>query len=47
MDNNIINVDLLKKILAFMKKTNSLKYLDPNIFETIDSHKEISDMPFI
>lgn len=46
MDNNIINVDLLKKILAFMKKTNSLKYLDPNIFETIDSHKEISDMPF-
>ena len=46
MDNSIINVDLLKKILAFMKKTNSLKHLDPNIFETIDSHKEINDMPF-
>lgn len=46
MDNSIINVDLLKKILAFMKKTNSLKYLDPNIFETIDEHKEINEIPF-
>lgn len=29
-----------------MKKTNSLKYLDPNIFETIDEHKEINEIPF-
>ena len=46
MDNSIINVDLLKQILSFIKNNNSLKYLDPNIFGTIDSHKEISNMPF-
>ena len=35
MDKSIININLLKKIASFLKKTNSLKYLDPNIFETI------------
>ena len=39
MDNSIINVDLLKKILSFLKKNNSLKHLDPNIFENIDRYK--------
>lgn len=46
MDNSIINVDLLKKILSFLKKNNSLRYLDPNIFERIDRNKEFNDIPF-
>lgn len=46
MDNSIINVDLLKKILTFMKKNNSLKHLDPSIFERIDGNKEFNDIPF-
>lgn len=46
MDNSIINVELLKKIISFLKQTNSLKYLDPSIFEIIDGNKEINDMPF-
>ncbi len=46
MNNIIINTDLLKKILSFLKRNNSLKHLDPNIFENIDSNKEISDMSF-
>lgn len=46
MDKSIINIDLLKKIASFLKKANSLKYLDPNIFETIDGNKEINDMSF-
>lgn len=46
MDNSIINVDLLKKILSFLKKNNSLKHLDPSIFERIDGNKEFSDIPF-
>lgn len=46
MNNTIINTDLLKKILSFLKQNNSLKHLDPNIFENIDSNKEISDIPF-
>ncbi len=46
MNNTIINTDLLKKILSFLKKNNSLKHLDPNIFENIDGNKEISDIPF-
>lgn len=46
MDNSIINVDLLKKILSFLKRNNSLRYLDPNIFERIDRNKEFNDIPF-
>ena len=40
MSNRIINRDLLTKVISFLKKSNSLKYLDPNIFETIDKYKE-------
>lgn len=46
MDNSIINVELLKKIISFIKKTKSLKYLDPSIFDRIDGNKELNDMPF-
>lgn len=46
MNNTIINTDLLKKVILFLKKSNSLNYLDPNIFKNIDEHKEIIDMPF-
>lgn len=46
MDNSIINIDLLKKINSFLKKADSLRYLDPNIFETIDGYKEINDISF-
>lgn len=46
MDNIIINIDLLKKINSFLKKNNSLKYLDPNIFEIIDKYKEINNISF-
>lgn len=46
MDKSIININLLKKIASFLKKTNSLKYLVPNIFETIDGNKEINDISF-
>lgn len=44
--NNIINTNLLKKILSFLKKNDSLKHLDPNIFENIDGYKKISDISF-
>ena len=46
MNKSIINVNLLKKINSFFKNTNSLKYLDPNIFENIDKYKEIIDISF-
>ena len=46
MNKSIINVNLLKKINSFLKNTNSLKYLDPNIFENIDKYKEIIDISF-
>ena len=46
MDNSIINVELLKKIISFIKKTKSLKYLDPSIFDRIDGNKDFNDMPF-
>lgn len=46
MDNSIINVELLKKIISFLKQINSLKYLDPSIFEIIDGNKEINDIHF-
>ena len=38
--------ELLKKIITFLKDTNSLKYLDPNIFEMIDNHKETIDLDY-
>ena len=46
MNNVILNTDLIKKINSFLKRANSLKYLDPNVFETIDGYKEISDIDF-
>ena len=46
MNKIMINKDLIKQISSFLKKANSLKYLDPNIFETIDEYKEINDIPF-
>ena len=46
MNNIIINRNLIKKISSFLKKANSLKYLNPNIFETIDGYKEIDYMSF-
>ena len=42
----IINKELIKKIISFLKKANSLKYLDSNIFEIIDEYKEIHDINF-
>ena len=39
MDNSIINVGLLKQIHSFLKDCDSLRYLDPNIFENIDKSK--------
>ena len=46
MNNIVINKNLIKKIISFLKKNNSLKYLDPNIFETIDKYKEIQNIDF-
>lgn len=46
MDNCLINIELIKKFHYFLKETNSLKNLDPNIFECIDKNKEISNLPF-
>ena len=46
MDNIIINSDLTKKIFSFLKSANSLKFLDPNIFETIDKYKENNGIDF-
>lgn len=46
MSNIIINKNLIKKISLFLKQANSLKYLNPNIFETIDKYKEVNDITF-
>ncbi len=46
MANPRISIDLMKKINLFIKKSSSLKYLDPNIFEIIDENKEISEMDY-
>lgn len=46
MSNVIINTNLIKKINSFLKNANSLKYLDPNIFETIDKYKEINNITY-
>ena len=32
--------------ISFLKKSNSLNYLDPNIFATIDGYRENSDIDF-
>ena len=47
MDNSIINVGLLKQIHSFLKDCDSLKYLDPNIFENIDKSKENNNVSFV
>ena len=46
MNNTIINKDLLMKVISFLKKSNSLNNLDPNIFATIDGYRENSDVDF-
>lgn len=46
MSNAIINTDLLKKVMQFLKENRSLNYLDPDIFKNIDEHKEIIDVSF-
>ncbi len=46
MANNIINFDLIKKINSFLKKVKSLKFIDPNLFETIDGYKDINGIDF-
>ena len=46
MTNIIINSDLTKKIFSFLETSNSLKFLDPSIFETIDKYKENNDIDF-
>ena len=46
MSNVIISTNLIKKINSFLKNANSLKYLDPNIFETIDKYKEINNITY-
>ena len=46
MSNAVINRNLLMKVISFLKKSNSLKYLDSNIFATIDGYRENSDIDF-
>ncbi len=46
MSNSIINISLLKQIRSFLKECDSLKYLNPNIFENIDKSKENNNMSF-
>lgn len=41
-----INTNLIKKISSFLKRADSLKYLDPYIFETIDTYKVNNDIDF-
>ena len=36
----MIDKDLINKVIAFFKNSKSLKYLDPNIFISIDKYKE-------
>ena len=47
MDNSIINVGLLKQIHSFLKDCDSLRYLDPNIFENIDKSKGNNNVSFV
>ena len=46
MAKNIINSNLIKKIYTFLKNGNSLKFVDPTLFETIDKYKETIDIDF-
>lgn len=46
MNNIVINKHLIKKIISFLKNADSIKHLDPNIFENIDRYKEIYDIDF-
>lgn len=46
MNNTIINKDLIIKINSFLKKAESLRYLDANIFESIDSYKKLETSDF-
>ncbi len=42
----MIKTDLIKKISSFLKKANSLKFINPCLFETIDKYKEINNIDF-
>lgn len=42
----MINISIIKKVRLFLSQANSLKYLDPNIFEKIDRLKEIVEINF-
>nr|MBP3259148.1 hypothetical protein [Bacilli bacterium] len=42
----MINISIIKKVRVFLSQANSLKYLDPNIFEKIDRFKEIAEINF-
>ena len=46
MDKGLVNIDLIKKIHYFLKNNACLKFLDPNIFDSIDRNKEISNISF-
>ncbi|MBR3161564.1 MAG: hypothetical protein IKF19_02385 [Bacilli bacterium] len=46
MNKVTIKKNLIKKINDFLKKSKSLKYLDPSIFENIDKYKKIKDIDF-
>lgn len=41
-----MNEQLLEKINIFLKNLSSLNYLDPNIFDMINEHKRINEIPF-
>lgn len=41
-----MNEQLLEKINIFLKNSSSLNYLDPNIFDMINEHKRINEIPF-
>lgn len=46
MNGSLINFDLIKKINSFFKKSSSLRFLDPYIFDNIDKYKETSNCSF-
>ena len=46
MSRIIMNTNIIKKIYAFLKKSNSLKNLDPTIFETLDDYKKDNNFNF-
>lgn len=41
-----MNEQVLEKINLFFEKSSSLNFLDPNIFDMINEHKEVNEIPF-